>query len=149
MKCSEAGFISRSYVLTAIKYALAVSPVALANLGFLFYFTHYVHVWYIYSEIVAVALTTMPFFLVLRRIKLLSIIRKSDYATKPAKNFLINVVGIPLNWALLFLLTSGLGLFYVLSELLAIVLVFVGWSFPMNVFSRVVDVPPKDARAAI
>lgn len=137
---------SRDYVLTAIKYALAVAPIALANLGLLFCFTHYAHVWYLFSEVIAAALTTMPFLFMLKKIRLLSINRPSDVATKPAKNFSINVVGILLNWTLLFLLTSRLGVFYVLSELLATVLVFGGWSFPMNVFTKVVDLPRRDAQ---
>lgn len=136
----------RSYVLTAIKYALAVAPIALVNLGLLFYFTNSLHVWYLFSEIIAEALTTMPFLFILRKVKLLSINRSSDYATKPAKNFSINVVGTFLNWSFLFMLTSWLGVFYVLSEILAVLFVFGGWSFPMNVFAKVVDVPRSDAQ---
>jgi len=129
----------KNYVKTAIKYALNSSYAAIMNLGLLYFFTHYLHIWYLYSGMMSTVLSSVPFFYGLIKSRVVVIHKKMEYVTKPARNIMISVVGYGMNWGLLYLLTS-LGLFYVASELLAMVIVFVVWSFNANVAARVVEV---------
>jgi putative flippase GtrA len=130
----------KNYVKTAIKYALNSSYAAVINLGLLYFFTHYLHVWYLYAGMMSTVLSSIPFFYGLIKSKVVVIHKKVEYLTKPARNMAISLLGYGINWSLLYLLTSYLHLFYVLSEFLAMIIVFVLFSFNANVAAKVVEI---------
>lgn len=135
--------IDRSYVISAIKYALTSSIAVLVNWSLLFVFVHFFGIWYLYSEIMANLISTVPFFYGLIKINLVKIRRLSEIFTKPARRIIVDIVGTALNWSILYLLTSRLGVWYLLSEILATLIVFVTWSFNMNILIKVVEIPRK------
>jgi putative flippase GtrA len=109
-----------------IRYGFVAVAAFIVDFGLLFYFTHYLHYYYLLSATLSFSISLVLNYW----LSVLWVFSKSAYKRHVEVSLfsLIGVVGLGLNLIIIWLFTSVFGLFYLTSKLLAVVVVFF-WSF--------------------
>ncbi len=109
------------------RFLIAGGIGAFTSVFFLFVLTHYLHLWYILSSIVAFVIATTVSFL-LQKFWTFKNGDKSQVNNQVFYFVLLAVINLPLNTWLVYLFTEYARFYYLLSQVVASVIVAV-WSF--------------------
>lgn len=108
------------------RYGFVAVAAFIVDFGFLFVFTHYLRIYYLISATLSFLLSlVLNYYLSTLWVFSRSARKRS---AEVSIFFAINLVGLGLNMLIIWIATSALGLFYLYSKLLAVVIVFF-WSF--------------------
>jgi dolichol-phosphate mannosyltransferase len=115
---------------TPIKFCIVGATGVIVNMGFLYFFTEYLKIFYIISAFIAIEISILSNFLL-----------NDNWTFKTNKNKpfierlisyeMICLMGVGIQICLLYIFTDILGIYYLISNLLAIPIT-VSWNFLMN-----------------
>jgi putative flippase GtrA len=110
-----------------IRYGFVAVVAFIVDFGLLFVFTHYCHIYYLVSAILSFSISLVPNYILSKMW-----VFQSGSAYKRHIEIIafcvIGFVGLLLNILVIWLLTSIFGLYYLISKLLAVVVIYF-WSF--------------------
>ncbi len=109
-----------------VRYGFVAVAAFIVDFGLLYVFTHNLHLYYLASATLSFSISLVLNYW----LSVLWVFSKSAYRRHVEIGIfvLIGIVGLGLNLIIIWLFTSVLGLFYLKSKLLAVVVVFF-WSF--------------------
>jgi dolichol-phosphate mannosyltransferase len=115
---------------TPIKFSIVGATGVIVNIGFLYFFTEYLKIFYIISAFIAIEISILSNFIL-----------NDNWTFKTNKNkpFIerlisyetICLLGVGIQICILYIFTDILGIYYLISNLLAIPIT-VSWNFIMN-----------------
>lgn len=114
-----------------IRYGFVAVAAFIVDFGLLFYFTHYLHLYYLLSATLSFSISLVLNYW----LSVLWVFSKSAHKRHVEISLftLIGIAGLGLNLVIIWFFTSVFGLFYLKSKLLAVVVVFF-WSFGARKF---------------
>lgn len=122
-----------------IRYGIVAVIAFIIDFGLLYVFTTYCHIFYLLSSILSFLISlVVNYFLSVAWVFSNSVYRRS---VEVAAFVFIGVVGLGLNTLIIWFCTSRLGIYYLVSKLIAVAIVFF-WSFAARryfLFSKKAD----------
>jgi len=115
------------------KFGLVGISGILVNMSVLWYLTEFVGLYYLVSSLFAIELSIINNFIWndLWTFKSGVLHKRSSRLQRLITFHVISVGGLVINWGVLYLLTSVVGVYYLIANLIGILLAF-GWNFMMN-----------------
>ncbi|HEY4511363.1 MAG TPA: GtrA family protein [Candidatus Paceibacterota bacterium] len=111
-----------------IKYVIAGGTAAVVDVGFLYVFTDVLDIWYITSAIIAFVFAFCISF-TLQKFWTFRDDRTTDMHIQVGKYFLVALVNLALNTALMYVLVDRFGIWYILSQIIIGLSIAVGSYF--------------------
>lgn len=109
-----------------IRYGIVAVTAFIIDFGLLYIFTAYCHIFYLLSSILSFSISLVAnYFLSVAWVFSRSAYRRSVEVTA---FIIIGVIGLGLNTLIIWFCTSKLGIYYLVSKLIAVAIVFF-WSF--------------------
>jgi dolichol-phosphate mannosyltransferase len=113
------------------KFAIVGASGTALNLFFTWIFTEYVHLFYVLSAALAIEMSILWAFALNSRITFAYQFKKpGHFALALGKYYGVALGGMCINLTVLYILTEFFGVFYLVSELAAIIVAF-GFNYPM------------------